>query len=87
MLNEPYWVDLYSNRQYAVVAIIIKERIGVVKLEYITVAVIKIVSASIFKEGGAPKFLAARINHQIVIAGNKFIIPFSRIRFRVWDVS
>ena len=45
------------------------------------------VSDSIFREGGAPRFLADRINHQAVIAGNKFIIPFNIIRLRVWDVS
>lgn len=50
-------------------------------------AVMSIISESIFSEGGAPKFLAERMNHQIVIAGKIFIIPFSRIRFRLWVVS
>ena len=51
------------------------------------VAVINIVSASILIDGGAPRFLAHKINHQIVKEGNKFISPFKSLKFRVWDVS
>jgi hypothetical protein len=47
------------------------------------VAAISIISESILREGGAPRLLAERINHQIVIAGKMFIIPFSSIKFRL----
>lgn len=55
--------------------------------ENLMVAVISIVSASILREGGAPRFLAERRNHQIVITGNTFIIPFRSIKLRLWAVS
>jgi hypothetical protein len=51
------------------------------------VAAIKITSDSILIEGGAPKLLADKINHQIVITGNRFIMPFKSIKFRLWAVS
>ena len=38
-------------------------------------------------EGGAPRFLADSKNHQIVITGKRFIMPFKRIKFRLWAVS
>lgn len=66
---------------------IISPRRGVVKDENLIVAAISIVSASIFREGGAPKFLADNRNHQIVITGNRFIMPLSSIRFRLCAVS
>jgi hypothetical protein len=66
---------------------IIKAIIGIVNEENEIVAVIKITSDNILIEGGAPRFLADRINHQIAITGNKFIIPFNNIRLRLWAVS
>ena len=60
---------------------------GVVREEKATVAVISIVSESILMDGGAPRFLAERTNHQIVITGKIFIMPFKSIRFRLWEVS
>lgn len=48
---------------------------------------IKIVSANILILGGAPKFLAFNINHQIVNAGNKFISPLIKFKLRVNEVS
>ena len=48
---------------------------------------IKTTSESILIEGGAPRFLAERINHQIVITGNKFINPFNSIKLRLCAVS
>jgi len=65
----------------------IKPITGIVRLESEIVAVIKTASESILIEGGAPRFLAERINHQIVIAGKRFIMPFRSIRFRLWAVS
>lgn len=50
-------------------------------------AVISIVSANILREGGAPKFEADKMNHQIVIAGKSPINPFNSIKFRLWAVS
>jgi hypothetical protein len=61
--------------------------IGIVNEENEIVAVIKITSDNILIEGGAPRFLADKINHQIVITGNRFIIPFNNIRLRLWAVS
>ena len=61
--------------------------IGIVIDENEIVAAIRIVSESILIEGGAPRLLADKINHQIVITGNMFIIPFKSIRFRLWAVS
>jgi len=69
------------------VNIIIKNKINEEILENEIVAVRSITSASMLIEGGAPKFLAARINHQIVRAGNKFINPLIISIFRVVDVS
>jgi hypothetical protein len=60
---------------------------GVVRDEKATVAVINMASESILIDGGAPKFLADKMNHQIVITGNRFIIPFKSIKFRLWEVS
>ena len=48
---------------------------------------INMISASILIEGGAPRLATLRINHQRVKEGNRFISPFKRKRFRVWDVS
>lgn len=76
-------MDLNKSNEYAVDNIIIKTRRGVVRLEKATVAVISIASESILIEGGAPRFLADRINHQMVIMGNRFIMPFRSIRFRL----
>ena len=56
-------------------------------LENAIVAVRSIASAIILIDGGAPKFLALRTNHQIVREGNKFINPLIIIRLRVDDVS
>lgn len=69
------------------VSIIIIAIMGIVRQEKEIVAVIKIASDSILIDGGAPRFLAERINHQIVITGKIFIIPFRSIKFRLWDVS
>lgn len=69
------------------VNIIIKPVIGIVRLERETVAAIKTISESMLIEGGAPKFLAEKINHQAVIAGKRFIMPFNTIKFRLWAVS
>lgn len=57
--------------------------IGIVREENEIVAVIKIASDNILIDGGAPRFLADKINHQIVITGKIFIIPFSNIKFRL----
>jgi hypothetical protein len=70
-----------------VVSMITKPITGIVRLESETVAVIKAISESILMEGGAPRFLAERINHQTVIAGKRFIMPFNTIKFRLWAVS
>lgn len=52
-------------------------------LESLTVAVISTVSASILIEGGAPRLLAESRNHQMVMAGKIFIMPFRRIKLRL----
>lgn len=56
---------------------------GVENDENLMVAAMSMISDNILIEGGAPRFLAERINHQTVIAGKRFIIPFSRRRFRL----
>jgi hypothetical protein len=62
---------------------IIRDKRGTVIDENATVAEISIASDSMLIDGGAPRFLADKRNHQIVMAGNKFIIPFRRRRFRL----
>ena len=74
---------LNKRRQYAVVNKIINVINGIVKEENEIVAVISITSESILIEGGAPKFLADKTNHQTDITGNRFIIPFRSIKFRL----
>ena len=69
------------------VNITIKPVIGIVRLESEIVAAIKTTSESILIEGGAPRFLAERINQQTVVVGNRFIMPFNTIKFRLWAVS
>lgn len=69
------------------VNIVIKPVIGIVSLESEIVAAIKTISESMLIEGGAPRFLAERINHQIAITGKRFIMPFNTIKFRLWAVS
>ena len=69
------------------VNMIIRPRRGTVIEENATVAEMSIASDSILIDGGAPNFLADNRNHMTVIAGNRFIIPFSRSRFRLWAVS
>ena len=78
---------LNRRRQYAVVSIIINAITGMVSVENEIVAAISMTSESMLIEGGAPKFLAAKINHQIDITGNRFIMPFKSIKFRLWAVS
>jgi hypothetical protein len=70
-----------------VVNITIKPTIGIVRLESETDAAIKTTSESMLIEGGAPRFLAERINHQTAITGKRLIMPFNNIKFRVWAVS
>lgn len=65
----------------------IKPIIGIVRLEKEIVAAIKTISETILIEGGAPRFLAERINHQTAIMGKRLIIPFNIIKFRLWAVS
>lgn len=67
--------------------IIIKNNKIIEILENAIVAVRSIASAIILIDGGAPRFLAFKTNHQIVREGNKFIIPLTIIKLRVWDVS
>jgi hypothetical protein len=45
--------------------------------------VIRIISPRRFREGGAPILQAEKTNHQIVIAGKRFINPFVRAILRV----
>lgn len=63
--------------------IIIKAIMGIVKEEKEIDAVINIISESMLIEGGAPRFLAERINHQTVITGKTFIRPFKIIKLRL----
>ena len=65
------------------VSMTIKPIRGIVRLENEIVAAIKTVSESMLIEGGAPRFLAERINHQTAITGKRFIIPFKIIKFRL----
>lgn len=68
-------------------SVIIRARRGEDRVENAMVAVINMASDNMLIEGGAPRFLADKINHQVVIIGNKFIMPFKSIRFREWEVS
>lgn len=56
-------------------------------IDFLMIAVNKMISLSKLIDGGAAIFQAEKINHHIVKIGSEVIIPLVRYMLRVWVIS
>ena len=83
----PCWVDAYIFReQPAAKNLIIMINTEVI-IDFLRIAVSKIISLNKLIDGGAAIFHAENINHHIVKIGKDVIIPLVRNMLRVYVIS
>lgn len=88
--NDGVWpccVEAYKFSEYAAARnLMIMIRIEVI-VDFLRIAVRRIISLNKLIDGGAAIFHAEKINHHIVRIGSVVIIPFVRYILRVWVIS
>jgi len=74
-------------REYMAVKNLTSPRSGIRNSDFVSAAVIKVISLSKLMEGGAAIFAAVKRNHHIVIVGLIVISPLVKNILRVWVIS